>query len=110
MRSLALIVLFAFYSQGNPTVCSAKPWLSVHKITKHRNNGRTRLVSCSPATAAAKEEAEQADKQRREEEAALKKETEAKEGSATQDSTVTPEATVNTGSQSIVQVSAASIP
>ena len=55
------------------------------------------------ATAAAKEEAEQADKQRREAEAALKKEDEATEGSAAQDSTVKPEDTVNTGSQSVIQ-------
>ena len=62
------------------------------------------------ATAAAKEEAEQADKQRREQEAALKTETEAKEGSATQDSTVKPADTVNSGSQSVVQASAAFTP
>lgn len=55
--------------------------------------------------AAAKEVAEQADKQRREAEQALKKEEEDKQGSAAQGSALNPEDTVNTGSQSVKQAS-----
>ena len=55
--------------------------------------------------AAAKEEAEQADKQRREAEQALRKEEEDKQGSAAPGSTLTPEDTVNTGSQNVQQAS-----
>lgn len=58
------------------------------------------------ATAAAKEKAEEADKQRREAEAALTKEDEAKEGAAAPDSTLKPEDTVNTGGQTVLQASA----
>ena len=95
---------FVLFRKPNNRFCKALALVTHNQntVTTHM----TRLVSYALSTAAAKEEAEQADKQRREAEAALKKENEPKEGSATQDSTVKPEDTVNTGSQIIVQARA----
>ena len=54
--------------------------------------------------AAANEEAEEADKQRKEAAEALKKEEDAKKGTSEDADAITAEDTVNTGSQSTLQV------
>jgi len=59
---------------------------------------------CKSCAAAAKEEAEEADKQRREAAEALKKEEDAKKVTSEDAEAITVEDTVNTGSQSVLQV------
>lgn len=105
-----MIVLFNFCCQESQTTDPTKSLLLIyiHSTTAPTTPGPY-CYHNALASAAAKEEAEQADKQQREAEAALKKEDEPKEGSGTQDSAVKPEDTVNTGSQSVVQVSAVTI-
>ncbi len=61
-------------------------------------------IDCKSCAAAAKEEAEEADKQRREIAEALKKEEDAKKGTSEDAEAITAEDTVNTGSQSVLQV------
>lgn len=64
---------------------------------------------CKSCAAAAKEEAEEADKQRREAAEALKKEEDAKMGTLGDAEAVTQEDTVNTGSQSVLQVTSSRV-